>query len=102
MMRLECARQAEQATAGGFTADAGVDYAVRVACLRQTLAQQSHPAAVDIEAVGGAEAVAEHQDGGWFSRRCGQAKQDAEDSQEPSKHVRRRRCQESEQADYQR
>ena len=62
-VRGERLGQPRQSTLGGLAADAAVDHGIVVAAHLEADLQQGHPALRHIEPVGGAEAVAHHQDG---------------------------------------
>jgi hypothetical protein len=58
---------ARRAACRSFAADARIDHGIILVSLFQPLAEQGHPARVAGNAVGGGQAVPEHQD-----RRCGE------------------------------
>ncbi len=62
-VQFQGTRQPAARAAGGFAADTGVDYAVPVTLPGQSLFQQGHPGGIHFDAIAGAQAVAEHQDG---------------------------------------
>ena len=62
LMQLQGAGQPLEAALGGLAADAGVDDLVPVPLSLQSLRKQSDPTLLRPEAVGGAQAVAEHKD----------------------------------------
>jgi hypothetical protein len=67
---------ARKTTPCGLPADTRVDHAVIRLALPQTSLKQAHPALFQIDAVGGAQAVAEHEDDALrFRRRCQRARQ---------------------------
>ena len=74
---LEHARQAGESTLRGFAADAGVDHLVSVPFGGEPLRKQVYPAFLNLDAVSGAETVAQHDDGagrggfgsGWVDQR---------------------------------
>ena len=62
-MNLQRPGQALQAAAGGLAAHAGVDDLVSVPLSLQSLREQRNPTLLRPDAVGGAQTVAEHEDG---------------------------------------
>ena len=63
LVQLQRARQALQAAARGFAADAGVDDLVPVPLSLKSLCEQRDPTLLWPDSVGGTQTVAEYEDG---------------------------------------
>jgi len=63
LVGVECAPEAVPATRRGLAADAGIHYLVTVTLLAEPVLQAGDPAFLGLQAVGRAEAVAEHEQG---------------------------------------
>ena len=78
---LECFGQTAEATGRGFTADAGIDHAMRIAAILEPRFKQGRPGVLSGQTVTGREAVAVNKQGrcrtgGGRNQQAGKKEQD--------------------------